>query len=72
MKILLPEEAREQLGIRRETRFEVLTQNPKDMAFLMACNVTCEYCSIQRYCKENLKEDDDCQDIWLKWLGETE
>ena len=52
------------------TNFEWITQTPKDLAWFFATNVMCEHCDLQKYCKQNLKEDDDCQDVWLKWLNE--
>ena len=42
MKSLLPEEAREQLGIRGKTKFEFLTDRPKSLAYFLAANITCE------------------------------
>ena len=68
MKILVPEEAREKLGIRRKTNFEHLTRRPESLALFMEANVTCERCLISKYCKDNFKVGNDCDDVWLKWL----
>ena len=51
-----------------KTNFEKVTASPKDLAFFIACNVKCDDCIISAFCKKNIIEDDDCQDIWLKWL----
>lgn len=68
MKILLPVEYREQLGIRGKTNFEFLTDRPKSLAYFLAANITCENCLISKYCKDNFKEWADCEDVWMKWL----
>ena len=55
-------------GHGRQTRFDFLTDKPKTLASWLEANVRCEHCQIYKYCKKNIKADEDCEDVWEKWL----
>ena len=75
MKILLPEEAREQLGIRRQTNFSRITQSPEALA-KWVCEITdfcdrgCSRCPIQKQCLYDCDGagNSDKEEMLVWWL----